>query len=293
LHISQSSAKFELKNEVRVPVKEFYEARFAGDFLVLATWLGDHTLLHIPTCQVYDLPPLMVSVARFMPIISYGTIKFAWRSSGARYQYAITSRHIICFSELPGGTVLETFSLPRVAVQSTDDATIPSLDRSRWFLHTPRIFHPILLTERHELHDNNDDPSVHYSFVAVRLEEDSGQLGFLDISLPHPVTSGPTSCLPTTWTHATELEGEASPGDQVVTMTGSSRAGVTRLLGWTASRGGTPIAITVTEDGDGKRVARSRFIAMDKLQQEEAFDGVHGRMCFHVSPAQVTVVSFV
>jgi hypothetical protein len=110
-------------------------------------------------------------------------------------------------------------------------------------------------------------------------------LGFLDI----PLASDSAT---TTWTYAAELEGEVWLGNHLITFTGSSRAGASRLFGWSPCNGG-PMAITVSEDGDGKRVARSRFIAMDKLQQEEAFDGVHGQMCFHVSPAQVTVVSFV
>jgi hypothetical protein len=198
-------------------------------------------------------------------------------STGFQYQYAITSHHIICFSDLVSETIIEVFPLPRVAVQPNNDTTIPSLTRSHKSLHNRPIFRVILLTERHEPHDNNSHPSVHYTFVTTSLGEEFTQLGFLDISLASDSAT-------TTWTYAAEIEGQ-------VCTKGSSRAGVCRLLGRPFFNG-KPIAITVSEDGDGERVVRSRFIVMDK-QQEEVFDGVHGRMCFRVSPAQITVVSFV
>jgi hypothetical protein len=198
------------------------------------------------------------------------------------WQYAITSHHIICFSTFGSQSTIEVFPLPRVAVQPNNDATIPSLTRSHKSLHNHRIVCLILLTERHEPHNNNGHPSAHYTFVATSRPRALDKLGFLDISLaPDSVT--------TTWT-------ESKAQSSCESITGSSRAGVSRLLGW-APFNGEPIAITVSKDGNRKRVVRSRSLVMDdkrqQVKRQQVFDGIHGRMSFLVSRAQITVDSFV
>jgi hypothetical protein len=297
LRISQGSAKFELIKEVRVPRKPFYkDVKITGDFLTLGTWSHGPLLLHIPTYQVYDIPPddiSDVSFTRFRLIISYKSMQ-AGGMSGS--EYILTSHHLFCFSDLGFEKILEVFPLPRGDAQPNDDETpfARILTRSHKLIHNQRIEHAILLTERHDLHtsDQSGIDTSHYTFVAVKVNRSrwrpagkSDGMGFLDISLVSDVGT-------TTWTDAAEFEGEDNHGEQINMFTGSSRGGVSRLVGRTTLREDL-IAITVSQDGDGRRVVRGKPIVVDKQLKMFTFDGVQGRMCRLVSPAQIEVVSFV
>jgi hypothetical protein len=200
---------------------------------------------------------------------------------------ALTSNHIICFSNHgASNNILEVYPLPRVP---NGDDTAPPLTRSHKCLHHHPIANAVLLTERHELLGDNVQ-SAHYTFVAAETvhmgpEMATGGLFFLDLELVSDLAT-------TTWTYVEFGERCHGRGRYTDSITGSSLAGTSRLLGWTTVLG-EPIAIAASEDGDGRKVVRCGHISDMDQQRPMAFDGIHGRMCLLASPAQIEVASFV
>jgi hypothetical protein len=207
-------------------------------------------------------------------------------------EYNMTSNHLICHSFSESGTILEAFPLPRGAAQPNDDETpsVHILTRSHKFNHHSDLGCPILLTERHELHNGNDH-SARYIFISqLRPPPVEGEwcwLGFLDIFLESD--SGTI-----VWTDAAEYDGDSS-NEEIVIFDGSARAGVSRLI-ILNPRKTTMAAVTVSEDDDGKRVIRRRPIVVDKkLTKPEIwtdwtdFDGFDGvRICAVDSQVEFT-----
>ena len=72
LQVSRDTAEFELKKRVQVPGIWFIsDFKISGDFLVITT-AGDPVLVHIPTYQVYNLPPPQLETVSLAYVLRTG-----------------------------------------------------------------------------------------------------------------------------------------------------------------------------------------------------------------------------
>jgi hypothetical protein len=214
-------------------------------------------------------------------------------SLGVRREYNITSNHLLCFSFLGSESILEVFPLPDGVSQPNDDE-IPSvhiLTRSHKCTLSHCIGYATSLTERHEILHNSNNHSTHYTLIAMggagAWDQVWGELGFLDISLESDLVAA--TCQ---WTDAVDSQ------EGFLMLASSSRAGLSRLVAF--NRRAEAMALTVSEDGDGKRVVRAGHIVVDKklvklvmpLAGLGQFDGVQGRLC-RLGGSKVEMINFV
>jgi hypothetical protein len=302
LHISEGTAFFTQRAQVQIPQSSFYFGiTIKGDFLIVTT-SDDCILLHIPTNQVFPLPPCDFQLVSVLSLCMFAgphpNSKQARRRTGV-----LTETHLLVLSDgHRNGNVIEAFPLPY-----TDDSPPPPvLTRSHIGYHAFYITEPIVFshtpTKDHmlDIHSSRSNTSV--TMIALVNTPRAGssrphdEVGFLDVVLESQFPEREGS-IALSWTSARPPDAVGG-NDFTFYLSGTVQAGSARLVSYSGIETVRIMAYTVIGDSDSGGEDHRSFVAR-RLQvdvggmSDLVWDGFRGRLCFESHNGHIEVIDFV